>query len=549
MVNAWRHESFFEYNVTRPYPFRWFTPSVIFGTIVCMAGFTLVNLVTQGLQIITVSTVSPGSLVNDWEASLPSFLTKRTRPQCSPVQIPVGTQVYSSKKGLSYRLAAVKQRVDGAGEWTTQSALQYSNDYIQNCTVTALSVSIEGKSRTPQERAWMEWAPEARAFIVCDIPVAQDSIFPSTISGSDTTIRVNLTSTYSYVSEDIAYGPGRISNTDFNSNPNNNGLSSLVAETPQQARSLFWGASLLSMFWTQTGARMTNETERNVAIKDTQLSSGIVYFQRNADIKDIKDLRFFDIDYRMFYDESNGDLDIGFANATDTISSLTTANRSPNIWIPTDSLAKSFWSTIMADLGDTAQTQVIVGDPALTTYFTANFTAILEELSQTRYASARPGPSLVSFTPSSADFNELGLTKSTIDAQFLCQVPVWKNPGEVFILVLAQNIVFLSSVWAGWKLFVGALFLRPNRLGRDINYCAGHIDDHRARTVSGFGSAGQPMEAASLMSRRWQRQEEQPYDGGSGYRAIAAAANSPPPPVSRFSKDFKLIPQVSETER
>lgn len=50
------HQSWFEYPVTRPYPFRWFTPVVIGGAVVLAVVFSLVNLSSNGYYLKTVYT-------------------------------------------------------------------------------------------------------------------------------------------------------------------------------------------------------------------------------------------------------------------------------------------------------------------------------------------------------------------------------------------------------------------------------------------------------------------------------------------------------------
>lgn len=44
----------FEYTITRPYPFRWFTPVVLLGGVILFALFTLLNLVTTGYSMESV---------------------------------------------------------------------------------------------------------------------------------------------------------------------------------------------------------------------------------------------------------------------------------------------------------------------------------------------------------------------------------------------------------------------------------------------------------------------------------------------------------------
>ncbi len=40
--------SMFSYNISRPYPFRWFTPVVFVGGAIALVLFSLLNLVSTG---------------------------------------------------------------------------------------------------------------------------------------------------------------------------------------------------------------------------------------------------------------------------------------------------------------------------------------------------------------------------------------------------------------------------------------------------------------------------------------------------------------------
>jgi hypothetical protein len=51
--------SIFEYNITRPYALRWFTPLVVIGGIILFALFTLLNLVTSGYSMESVPAKQP----------------------------------------------------------------------------------------------------------------------------------------------------------------------------------------------------------------------------------------------------------------------------------------------------------------------------------------------------------------------------------------------------------------------------------------------------------------------------------------------------------
>jgi hypothetical protein len=42
------YESIFNYNITRPYPYRWFTWTVVLGGIAAAALFSVINLAANG---------------------------------------------------------------------------------------------------------------------------------------------------------------------------------------------------------------------------------------------------------------------------------------------------------------------------------------------------------------------------------------------------------------------------------------------------------------------------------------------------------------------
>ena len=95
-------------------------------------------------------------------------------------------------------------------------------------------------------------------------------------------------------------------------------------------------------------------------------------------IQDISNLDFWDVDARfitntdveneeMSWDRSG--IKVVLGNST-SISALASTDVSPNVWIAADSLAKSFYSTVMTDLGQTnTQSNILLNATALQ-YFT-----------------------------------------------------------------------------------------------------------------------------------------------------------------------------------
>lgn len=60
------HQFQFEYSLTRPYPFRWFTPVVIIGGIILLVVFSFINLGANAFDTISVYTNDPnGTKANE----------------------------------------------------------------------------------------------------------------------------------------------------------------------------------------------------------------------------------------------------------------------------------------------------------------------------------------------------------------------------------------------------------------------------------------------------------------------------------------------------
>lgn len=55
------HKSWFSYNVTKPYPFRWFTPVAFLGGVFLATLFSIVNLAGNGYQLKSVYTTDPNT--------------------------------------------------------------------------------------------------------------------------------------------------------------------------------------------------------------------------------------------------------------------------------------------------------------------------------------------------------------------------------------------------------------------------------------------------------------------------------------------------------
>jgi hypothetical protein len=57
------HESIFTYPLSRPYPFRWYTPAVIVGTLCLLALFSYLNVAMSGYELVLQTTFDPNATI------------------------------------------------------------------------------------------------------------------------------------------------------------------------------------------------------------------------------------------------------------------------------------------------------------------------------------------------------------------------------------------------------------------------------------------------------------------------------------------------------
>ena len=132
----------------------------------------------------------------------------------------------------------------------------------------------------------------------------------------------------------------------------------------------------------------------------------------------------------------------GVTTNSTSVSTLASTDFSPNVWIAADSLAKSFYSTIMTDLGQSdTQSNIILNATALQ-YFTSNFSDMQEAT-----INAIPGPANDSYELLKDQTGPLNTSTSTITEKYLCQIPQRKSTGTLILSILVADLVFLQACW------------------------------------------------------------------------------------------------------
>lgn len=140
---CWR--SFFSYNITRQYPFRWFTWVVIIGGIITVILVSVLNVAITGYELRSFSTTDPNStLSSDRLGKVPSLLT-RSNAACQLATIPLQTRIYTNNTAFPYLLRSV-YKLTGDGQRNMTGSLIYNNQPLQNCNISGESISASTRT-------------------------------------------------------------------------------------------------------------------------------------------------------------------------------------------------------------------------------------------------------------------------------------------------------------------------------------------------------------------------------------------------------------------
>lgn len=175
-----------------------------------------------------------------------------------------------------------------------------------------------------------------------------------------------------------------------------------------------------------------------------------------------------------------------------------------------DGLAKSIYSTVLTDLGQSVDSNIF-----------ANQTTFLAFTNQTvAYAASLdrdPRPAyFVSWIDNTTIFFDYyraavptGVAPSTISQQYLCQVPQRKSTGSLLVSIIVADLVFLQVLWETLNFLVGLVMARRHP---ESKYCMGcekqlqeadydTLNASSTSLVRGKGSVVSSIEVTSLEDR------------------------------------------------
>lgn len=164
----YRHQSIFTYNASRPYPFRWFTPVVTLTGLLLLVLFSYLNYASNGFDLTVVTSSNPNATVADRSelSGLPPILTAKYNTKCQPANIVVNSEFFTNQTGLMYRLTAIWQDDELR---TVSPVLTYSNNVLQNCSITSIEVEYSAGDRTANQIGFNAYGAVVHTFATCSL--------------------------------------------------------------------------------------------------------------------------------------------------------------------------------------------------------------------------------------------------------------------------------------------------------------------------------------------------------------------------------------------
>ncbi|KAK6854449.1 hypothetical protein PG995_009542 [Apiospora arundinis] len=456
------HTSFFSYNVTRPYPFRWFTPVIVVGGILAAALVSFINFASTGFELVATSSNNPNATVDDpyryggirW----PSYFIDKTRATCAPATLPLNTLIYTKNNALAYTLRRV-WRVKNSGTEEAMGSLVYLNNKLQNCNVTQVQIEVLGRYTQSQ----LNLAVSHAGLMVSALARCTVNIDTSQTESAQGPTFLEIQGKYQIVHPEI------------------NTFLSVEATKPP---SLYWGETMLSAYWLLTAKAYVDGAEGNGWGKQDLYNAAIILKRQaktdNGTAEEVMSNDFFRVECYV---------EQGYCGPHD-IQSLARGDSKkpfehpyPNIWNRVNILGKAMWFTVMTDLGfnDTTVPNMLVY-PNLLANLTANLTSEMRWWKWAREEADMRGVDFKinvpmdtglaseSFDPSRIPHSLLGATPAFLSTNYICQVPQTKSPGILFISILVADLVLLQAVWLVFRFIVDTV---SQRKYPSMRYCAG----------------------------------------------------------------------------
>ncbi|KAF7551422.1 hypothetical protein G7Z17_g5033 [Cylindrodendrum hubeiense] len=451
------YASWFAYSITKPYPFRWFTPVTIVGCIFLIVIFSLINLGSSGFYLKTIYTDDPnGTLTtgSHWYMKAPFNWEDDLAVKCQPKILSVGDRFFTSTLGLQYEVKSITRASDNAKRSTSLPSVPYLNNTLEDCFLVDSALTLQKADTAARATWWLSYITSSVAATAsCTVMSEQGP--------------VNLTLGLQYGGEtDHVY--------DY-----------VIEDNYTTHASTWWGTRLTNAYLAGVLATMSQIDYSNTSY----LAHGVITYTRNQTQKNIRSSGFFDVSSWFISSD-------GYINNSDDLLSEAIMEGLHH--------ARLLHSLISVDLGSCKSSNILLDKKGLQYAISAPdddnrqsggllYGAAPSMGAPERFTSI-PAPGGISntnltllnetfseFTPIMGD---LQCSNSTIVAQYLCSVPKKKSTGTMLLAIVLANLVFLQAAWKLLNLVAGGMLPTSDP---QVNICQGcsgtlyeniHIESH-----------------------------------------------------------------------
>ncbi|KAI1300622.1 hypothetical protein F5Y03DRAFT_363910 [Xylaria venustula] len=429
------HQSFFEYSLTRPYPFNWFTPVLVIGGIVATALVSVFNVAAAGYELVPASSQDPNATEagrHTWLSNWPRFLIGAI-PSCDATSMQMQSTFYTNKEAFPWTI----QRISHVNDTSLLfGSVLYKNNVLQNCNVSVIRIEFQTLDRDAGQISLIPMGGTISATTNCSFNNGED-------------IHIELETTYDIV-------------------PTTEKSASFPANLSPSTR---WGYSLIQIYW-----RSLMQTFHGVNVhREEPFSKGVVRLAQNQTLNgsmvdQVKSPDFISVSSCFFVPlnstgvESRNNRYCGTKQLSELADSPPTDfdRPLPAIWRSVGALGKAMFFTVLADLGRNNDTMPnMLAHPDLLASLSMNLTAVNETLGKNFRWGMDERTFQQSFDPSQSQYNtqNLSVDDSMLVTDYLCQVPRLKSPGTLFLSVLVADLVILQTIWKIYTLVVDNFFL------------------------------------------------------------------------------------------
>lgn len=261
----------FEYAVSRPFPFRFYTSFVIIFFFIATVLLSLFNTIVTGYDLRVSYSRDPNATIAErmWYDK-PGFAgISKLSPRCEPKEITVQQKFNTNKNGFIFSLSGIRH--NQGTEAVPVPSMLYLNNTLEDCTINYVKIEMaKHMGRTAQQVAWQRFGPQLLAAISCSITNPEGSM------------RFNLTTEYDLVPPTATK---RYDSTggQFDKWPNDEwiwaaeqNLYQFVTSNNVKDPAMWWAESLMSYGWLDTALKMEKANSEEDFDTGKQWQSGTI---------------------------------------------------------------------------------------------------------------------------------------------------------------------------------------------------------------------------------------------------------------------------------